>query len=352
MDHFEELPEAGDRLKNAGGKSHLVEDYIMILKLMKNNEKEKLLAVTMIPKFFKYFLAHWDKSMSTRFVYKLLVAVNFLMEILTFEIDSGDVYKALLLLESKIPKFLTILFEHIWSPSKTVIHEKEEMEMHVTDLIKRCLEVVADESEFVIYMDFLKSLSIFEYESSQGHMNELIGLIEGHANFDEPFKVLKVDKFLSFMYMAFPFFLRGASSIKFVEYLNKNIFPVFDQLLEEQKFCLLQSVAYISPYTSWESHEMILPSIVLLLEKCMPLRKADGEQMDFTYVECLLYAYHHIVYNVSTNHQMSQTLTDRLDTVKHLTKTTMKGKEAAKHKKARQLLNLMKQGMTLCGITF
>ncbi|KAK1572357.1 hypothetical protein Q3G72_031472 [Acer saccharum] len=286
MDHFEELPEASERLKNAGGKSHLVEDYIRILKLMKNNEKEKLLAATMIPKFFK------------------------------------DVYKALLLLESKIPKFLTILFEHIWSPSKTVTREKvlnfikdgvftrktsllnhrEEMEIYVTDLIKRCLEVAVDESEFVIYMYFLKSLSIFKYESSQEHMNELIGLIEEHANFDEPFKVLKVDKFLSFMYMAFPFFLRGASSIKFVEYLNKIIFPVFDQLLEEQKLCLLQSVSYISPYTSWESHEMILPSIVLLLEKCMALRKVDGEQMDFAYVECLLYAYHHIVYNVSINH--------------------------------------------------
>ncbi|KAK1570826.1 hypothetical protein Q3G72_007625 [Acer saccharum] len=96
------------------------------------------------------------------------------------------------------------------------------------------------------------------------------------------------------MYMAFPFFLRGASSIKFVEYLNKNIFPVFDQLLEEQKLCLLQSVAYISPYTSWELQEMILSSIVLLLEKCMALRKVDGEQMDFAYVECLLYACHHI----------------------------------------------------------
>ena len=36
MDHFEELFEAGERLKNAGDKSHLVEDYNRILKLTKN----------------------------------------------------------------------------------------------------------------------------------------------------------------------------------------------------------------------------------------------------------------------------------------------------------------------------
>ncbi|KAI9156121.1 hypothetical protein LWI28_000909 [Acer negundo] len=174
-------------------------------------------------------------------------------------------------------------------------------------------------------MDFLKSLSIFGYESSY--------LIKGHANFDEPFKVLKAGEFLSFLYMTLHFFLRGTSSKKFVEYLNKNILLVFDQLLEEQKRRLLQAIVESSPYTSHESQEMILPPIVFLLEKCMPLKKADGEQMDFAYVEYLLYVYHHIVCNMSTNHQMSQTLTNRLETVKHLTKTTMKGKGAAKHKK-------------------
>ncbi|TXG49407.1 hypothetical protein EZV62_025282 [Acer yangbiense] len=192
MDHFEELLEAGERLKNAGDMSHLVEDYIRILKLKKNSEKEKLLAATMIPKFFKYFLTHLDEVVSTHFrlfetndnkVFrttmmrylvlcthcpnKLPMAVNFLMEILSYEIDSRDVYKALLPLVKKDTKVsLTILFEHIWNPSKTDTREKvlnfikdrvytrktsllnprEEMEMYVTDLIKGCLEVAVDES--------------------------------------------------------------------------------------------------------------------------------------------------------------------------------------------------------------
>ena len=121
IDHFEELFDVGERLKNAGDKSHLVEDYIRTLTLPKDSEKEKLLAATLILKFFKYFSTHWDKAVSAHFhlfemndnkvfrttmmgflvlcthcLNKLPVAVNFLVEILSCEIDSRDVYKALL----------------------------------------------------------------------------------------------------------------------------------------------------------------------------------------------------------------------------------------------------------------
>ncbi|CAN4117484.1 unnamed protein product [Withania somnifera] len=95
--------------------------------------------------------------------------------------------------------------------------------------------------------------------------------------------------------MAIPFFERGASNSKFLNYLNKHIFPVFDKLPEERKVDLLKNLAESAPYTIPQDSRQILPSVVQLLKKYMPRRKA-GEEMNFTYVECLLYTFHHLAH--------------------------------------------------------
>ncbi|GMQ04745.1 hypothetical protein CsSME_00050069 [Camellia sinensis var. sinensis] len=38
-----------------------------------------------------------------------------------------------------------------------------------------------------------------------------------------------IDRLISCLHMALPFFMRGASSNRFLNYLNKNIVPVFDK---------------------------------------------------------------------------------------------------------------------------
>ncbi|KAL3522002.1 hypothetical protein ACH5RR_014836 [Cinchona calisaya] len=40
----------------------------------------------------------------------------------------------------------------------------------------------------------------------------------------------RIDRFVSCLHMALPFFLRGASSSKFINYLNKQIVPIFDKV--------------------------------------------------------------------------------------------------------------------------
>ncbi|GAB4831356.1 hypothetical protein Ancab_005368 [Ancistrocladus abbreviatus] len=94
--------------------------------------------------------------------------------------------------------------------------------------------------------------------------------------------------------MAIPFFVRGGSNSKFLNYVNKHIIPVFDKLPnKERKLDLLKNLADSSPYSTSQDSCLILPSVVQLLKKCMPRRKT--EEMNFTYVECLLHSFHNLV---------------------------------------------------------
>ncbi|KAL5554029.1 hypothetical protein UlMin_041430 [Ulmus minor] len=136
--------------------------------------------------------------------------------------------------------------------------------------------------------------------SPSERMKELIEIIEGQADLDVQFNVEDadhIDPLISCLYMALPFVMRGASSSKFLNYLNKHILPVFEKLPEEQKLDLLKALVEISPYTTPQDSCEILPSVVQLLKKYMPRRKT-GEEMNFTYVECLLYTFHHLVHKV------------------------------------------------------
>ncbi|CAA3011622.1 Apoptosis inhibitor 5 homolog [Olea europaea subsp. europaea] len=157
--------------------------------------------------------------------------------------------------------------------------------------------------------------------------------------------------------MAVSVFERGASNSKFFNYVNKHIFPIFDELPEEQRVDLLKDIAESSPYTSPQDSRQILPSVVQLLKKYMPQRKA-GEEMNFTYVECLLYAFHHLAHKApnATNSlcgfkivtgqssdrlgenfsEQYNDITERLNCVEELARATMKKltQGMAEHNKA------------------
>nr|GEX99649.1 apoptosis inhibitor 5-like protein API5 isoform X2 [Tanacetum cinerariifolium] len=92
-----------------------------------------------------------------------------------------------------------------------------------------------------MFMDFLKSLSIFGEKAPTERVQELVEIIEGQADLDAQFSVSDgdhVDRLISCLYMALPFFVRGASSSKFLNYLNKHILPVFDKLsIDATRMC-------------------------------------------------------------------------------------------------------------------
>ncbi|KAF4388850.1 hypothetical protein F8388_019029 [Cannabis sativa] len=403
--HIEKLYEFGERLNESKDKSQNVKDYQGIIDAAKTSIKAKQLAAQLIPRFFKFFPdlsgpaidTHLDLIEEEELGVRVQAIrglplfckdtpehiakiVDILVQLLAAEefVERDAVHKALMaLLRQDVKASLTALFKHIGSvdePSTDeFIREKvlsfirdkvfpikgellkpqEEMERHITDLIKKarsqictliyfiCIEFSLEDvtgAEFRMFMDFLKSLSIFGEKAPPERMKELIGIIEGQADLDAQFN-------------------RGASSSKFLNYLNKHIIPVFEKLPEERKLDLLKALAEISPYTTPQDSRQILPSIVQLLKKYMPRRKT-GEEMNFTYVECLLYTFHHLAQKVpnATNSlcgykivtgqpsdrlgedfsEQYKDLTERLTSVEELTRATMKKltQGMAEHNKA------------------
>ncbi|CAA7410162.1 unnamed protein product [Spirodela intermedia] len=348
----ENLYQYGERLNEAKDKSQHVGDYEGILMaVQQGSTKAKQLAAQLIPKFFKFFPGLASKAASAHFdlleeeelgirvqairglpllckdtpdyVTKI---VDVLGQLLVAEenVERDAVHKALMsLLRQDAKASLSGLFKHVESSDENIrekviyflkdkvfplkaelLKPQEQMERHVTDLVKKSLRDVTG-AEFKLFMDFLSSLSIFGESAPPDRIQELIEIIEGQADLDVQFNVSDIDhidRLISCMFMAVPYFMRGASSSKFLSYYNKCVIPVFDKLPEERKQDLLKTLAGCSPYAMPQDSRQILPSIVQLLKKFMSRKKA-GEGMNFSYVECLLYTFHHLAHKTpnSTN---------------------------------------------------
>ncbi|XP_026412434.1 apoptosis inhibitor 5-like protein API5 [Papaver somniferum] len=396
---IEKLYEYGERLNESKDKSQNEADYIGIIDAAKGSVKAKQLAAQLIPRFFKFFPTLSSKAVDAHFdlceedelkvrvqairglpllckdtpeyVAKIVDVLGQLL--LTEEnVERDAVHKALMsLLRQDAKASLTALFKHIENTEEPIpddsIREKvlnfikdkvfplkaellmprEEMERHITDLVKKSLQDVTG-AEFKMFMDFLKSLSIFGEGTPPERVKELIEIVEGQADLDAQFAVTDVDhidRLISCLHIALPFFMRGAPNSKFVNYLNKNILPVFDKLPEERKLDLFKNLAEISPYTSPQDSRQLLPSVVQLMKIYMPRRKT-GEDMDFSCVECLLYTFHHLSHKTpnATNSLCGYTIvtgqpsdrlgedfsenfkdfTERLTNLEELAKTSMK----------------------------
>ncbi|CAN1229709.1 Apoptosis inhibitor 5-like protein API5 [Linum grandiflorum] len=432
-DPIEKLYQFGERLNEAKDKSQNVADYQGIIDTSKTSLKAKQLAAQLIPRFFKFFpqlssqavdahvdlLEQEDLRVRVQAIRGLPLfckdtpeylskIVDLLVQLLAADVavERDAVHQALMsLLRQDVKACLSALFKHIVAideppdgvasireivltfvrdkvfPLKAeLLRPQEEMERHIADLIKTSLEDVTGD-EFRMFIDFLKSLKLFGDKAPPERTKELVEIIEGQADLDALFNVEDtdhIDRLISCLYIVLPFFSRGASSSKFLNYLNKHIVPVFDKLPEERKLDLLKALAEISPYTTPSDSRQILPSILQLLKKYMPRRKT-GEETNYTYVECLLYAFHHFAhkapnatnslcgYKIVTGQpsdrlgedfsELNKDFNERLTCVEDLTRTTMrkltqgmadhtKAMSAAKSDEAKETIKIQQQNTT------
>lgn len=350
---IEKLYEYGERLNEAKDKSQHKTDYESIIAAANGSVKTKQLAAQLIPKYCRYFPQLSDQALDQHLYLcedeELGVRVQAIrglplfckdtpeylpkiIDILAQLLVTGEnverdaVHKALMsLLRQDIKTSLTALFKHVGSTEERIAEEltawegirekvlsfikdkvfplkaellrpQEEVERHITNLVKQNLQDVTA-VEFKMFMDFLKSLSLFGQNAPLERVQELVEIIEGQADLDAQFDASDgdhIDRFISCLQMALPFFVRGASSSKFVTYLSKQIIPVFEKLLDERKLDLLKNLAECSPYATPQDSRQILPSVVQLLKKYMVRRKI--EEINFVHVECLLYTFHHLAH--------------------------------------------------------
>uniref|UniRef100_A0A8I6YCY2 Apoptosis inhibitor 5 n=1 Tax=Hordeum vulgare subsp. vulgare TaxID=112509 RepID=A0A8I6YCY2_HORVV len=332
----ERLYELGDRLSSAKDKSQHAADYEAIIASVKGqNVKAKQLAAQLIPRYFRSFPALGTFAMEAMFDlvemeelairiqairgFPLLAKdaefISKIADILEENVERDAVHKALMsLIRQDVKNSLQPLFKHVESGSEIrekiicflrdkvfpvkaeLLKPQAEMERYITDLIKKSVQDVTG-LEFKLFMDFLRSLSIFGDTAPRESFQELIEIIQAQADLDAQFDVSDIDhieRWTSCIYMALPIFTRGASSSKFLNYFAKQIVPLFDKIPEEKKLDLLKTVAASSPYAAAQDSRQLLPSVVQLLKKYMPGKKVDD--INHSYVECLLYTFHHLAH--------------------------------------------------------
>uniref|UniRef100_A0A166DVV8 Apoptosis inhibitor 5 n=1 Tax=Daucus carota subsp. sativus TaxID=79200 RepID=A0A166DVV8_DAUCS len=282
---IEKLYEYGERLNEAKDKSQNVEDYENIIKAATSSSvKARQLAAQLIPRFFKFFPdlsvsavdAHLDLCEAEELGIRvqairglplfckdtpehLSKIVDILAQLLTAEenVERDAVHKALLsLLRQDVKASLTALFKHIESVDEPITDEnlRERTLIFIKDKASRITCSLQDVTgaEFEMFMNFLKSLILFGEKAPPERVQELIEIIEAQADLDIQF-----------------------------------------DLPEERKVGLLKNLAECSPYTAPQDARLIFPSVIQLLKKYMPKRKT-AEEMNFTYVECLLFTFHHL----------------------------------------------------------
>ncbi|OAE32069.1 hypothetical protein AXG93_2278s1490 [Marchantia polymorpha subsp. ruderalis] len=333
---LEKLYEYGERLSESKDKTQNESDYMGIIAVAKGSSKAKQLSAQLIPRYFKFFPNYSSQAINAQLdlceedelgirvqairglpllckdtPVHLPKIADVLGQLLLAEegLERDAVQKALMsVLRQDTKASLTALFKHIENSDENIrervlifvrekvfplknelLHPQEEMERHITDLIKKSLQDVTG-AEFKMFMDFLKSLSLFGDKAPPERVQELLEIVEGQADLDAQFTITDtdhIDRLMSCLNMALPFYARGASNSKFFNYINKHLLPVFDKLPEERKVDLLKNLAESSPFTSAQDARSLLPSIVTLIKKYVP-RKKTSEELNFTYVECLL----------------------------------------------------------------
>uniref|UniRef100_A0A453NVQ6 Apoptosis inhibitor 5 n=1 Tax=Aegilops tauschii subsp. strangulata TaxID=200361 RepID=A0A453NVQ6_AEGTS len=142
-------------------------------------------------------------------------------------VERDAVHKALMsLIRQDVKNSLQPLFKHVESGSEIrekiicflrdkvfpvkaeLLKPQAEMERYITDLIKKSVQDVTG-LEFKLFMDFLRSLSIFGDTAPRESFQELIEIIQAQADLDAQFDVSDIDhieRWTSCIYMALPIF--------------------------------------------------------------------------------------------------------------------------------------------------
>ncbi|GFP78639.1 cytochrome p450 71a3 [Phtheirospermum japonicum] len=175
----------------------------------------------------------------------------------------------------RLPASLTALFKHIGSTD-----DRNAEDLSAWEGIREKVLCFIRDKVFPLKAELLKPK-----DEMERHITNLVKQVSDGDH---------IDRFISCLQMALPFFMRGASSSKFFNYLTKQIIPVFDKLPEERKLDLLKNLAECSHYAKPQDSRQLLPSVVQLLKKYMVRRKI--EEINFISIECLLYAFHHLAH--------------------------------------------------------
>lgn len=346
--NFEILADAKDKI------GEHTEEYLEIMTAVKGSSKEKMLASQFITRFFKHFPSLSEQAIECLFDLcededvtirkqaikdlpalckdrkdyshkiadilaqllqaedqsELAVVNNSLMTLLKTDpkgclgglfsqILSGEDY-----VREKCIKFLTVKVRNV---GKEVLN-KEAEEYMIAEIKKVLQDVTAN--EFNVLMELLGTTKLGKTIS--GHQ-ELVDLVAEQVELDQPFnpgadeEAELLDRLINCVRHALPYFSSQINSSKFVSYICEQVLPQLDKILTSEEdnqieLELLKIFAELCTYCgALNEPEKKLEQIYKRLILYTPLPPDDANELaaeprlEFSYVECLMYAFHKLL---------------------------------------------------------
>ncbi|XP_064634427.1 apoptosis inhibitor 5-like [Lineus longissimus] len=354
MVSVEDLYKHCDNLDKAKDKITEHEDqYLAILKAVNGGSSEKKLASQLIARFFKSFpnvaeqainalldLCEDDDVEIRKHAIRALPSlckdnkdyVSRIADVLTQLFQTDDPQEMHLVQTSLLSVFkldlkdaLSGLFSQIMTGEDVIrdgaikfLHKKiltlpeDLFSKDIEDLIlsesKKVLQDVTGD-EFVVFMKVLSNLKICG--TVQGRQ-QLVDIIADQLDLDQTFSPQdtdSVDRLIQCGKQALPLFSKNVHSRKFVEYIIDQVLPLLHGIVsenenEDTQLEILKLFADMSTFIGeMDNLPDRLDKVYTRLLEYMPLPPADenGEsdtsdqpKLQFSYVECLMYAFHQI----------------------------------------------------------
>lgn len=209
-------------------------------------------------------------------------------------------------------KFLVSKIPTLFGPGlSNTIYNKEFEDLVVTHVKQVLVDV--DAEEFVLFVKLLSSLP--SMNTIAGKM-DLVDIIMAQSELDKPFDGTDMERImilLSCIQQAITFFSKTCPSTKYFTYYVRNVLSVLQQLEDDNlKFEILKSLAELSifyvvgsgtsqtanqPSCTTEDLDLLFGRLLEYLPKPDLTESADtksgeDQKFNFSYVECLLYAFH------------------------------------------------------------
>lgn len=202
-------------------------------------------------------------------------------------------------IREKVLKFLTQKLKTL--PEDTLDKEAEEF------VVTQCRKVLEDvtKEEFLAVMEILRGLK--SMSTVQGRQ-QLVDIVTEQADLDQPLEITDpdcMDRLLQCMRTAASLFSKNVHSKAFVTYVCEHALPVLDKLASPEDtnvpLDLLKMFAELSEHAGeLDNQEACVHKVYSRLLEYMPLPPEESDQLSsteepklqFSYVECLMFAFH------------------------------------------------------------
>jgi len=213
----------------------------------------------------------------------------------------GGIFSQILLGDDLVREKAIAFLSHVVTTGEVFKNDKQAGMFLLSEVQKVLSDVTGD--EFTIFISILSKV-----KSIASNPQNLADLITEQAELDKEFQPSEpeiLDRLITCTQQAAPFFAKGASPVKYLEYLFKNVLPVLSDIVTTEagdyRYGVLKLIAELSTHATVDNAKEYFETVYKKLIEYMPL-PGDGiiepeeelsvDKLNFSFVECLIYTLH------------------------------------------------------------